>query len=92
VARGLYGRASGRRVLAIGLGDGPNDVSMFREVDVPVLVGSHSVPGIARLLRGVTVARLTERRGPEGWADAIADIVGELHTAPFPPARLGVQA
>lgn len=78
VARALYARASGRRVLAIGLGDGLNDVSMFREVDVPVLVGSHSLPGVARLLRGLSVARLTERRGPEGWADAIHEFLGEL--------------
>ena len=78
VARALYARATGRRVLAIGLGDGLNDVSMFREVDVPVLVGSHGLPGVARLLRGVSVARMTERRGPEGWADAIPEIVGEL--------------
>jgi len=92
VARGLYERASGRRVLAIGLGDGLNDVSMFREVDVPVLVGSHSLPGVARLLRGISVARMTERRGPEGWADAIADIVGELDTTPSRRARSGAEA
>jgi len=92
VARGLYTRASGRRVLAIGLGDGLNDVSMFREVDVPVLVGSHCLPGVAKLLRGISVARLTERRGPEGWSDAITDIVGELETAHRTVAGRGVEA
>ncbi len=92
VARALYARALGRRVLAIGLGDGLNDVSMFREVDVPVLVGSRSVPNVARLLRGISVARLTERRGPEGWADAIEDIVGELEGARRRDAWRGVEA
>jgi|WetSurMetagenome_2_1015567.scaffolds.fasta_scaffold65013_2 mannosyl-3-phosphoglycerate phosphatase len=92
VARELYARASGRPVLTVGLGDGLNDVSMFREVDVPVLVGSHSVPGVARLLRGISVARLTERRGPEGWADAIADIVGELEARPSHAERRGAEA
>ena len=91
VARALYARAAGRRVLAIGLGDGLNDVSMFHEVDIPVLVGSHSMPGVARLLRGLSVARLTERRGPEGWADAINDIVGELDS-PARPSWSGVEA
>jgi mannosyl-3-phosphoglycerate phosphatase len=92
VARELYARASGRRVMAIGLGDGLNDVSMFREVDIPVLVGSRSMPGIARLLSGISVARLTERRGPEGWADAITDIVGELGTEPARTAWRSMEA
>jgi mannosyl-3-phosphoglycerate phosphatase len=92
VARGLYARATGRRVLAIGLGDGLNDVSMFREVDVPVLVGSRSMPGVARLLRGISVARLTERRGPEGWADAITGLVAEMDGSPRALARGGVEA
>jgi mannosyl-3-phosphoglycerate phosphatase len=78
VARALYARATGRRVLAIGLGDGPNDLSMFREVDLPVLVGARSTPNLARLLRGNPVARLIERRGPEGWADAIHGVVRDL--------------
>jgi mannosyl-3-phosphoglycerate phosphatase len=92
VARALYARAAGRRVLAIGLGDAVNDVSMFREVDIPVLVGSRSLPGLARLLRGLSVARMTERRGPEGWADAVRDIVGGLDRTAPGAARLGAPA
>ena len=91
VARALYARAAGRPVLAIGLGDGLNDISMFREVDVPVLVGARSIPNVARLLRGIPVARLTERRGPEGWADAIHDFVGELESGRALAGR-GVEA
>ncbi len=30
--------------------------------------------------RGIPIARLTERRGPEGWADAIHDFVWELES------------
>jgi mannosyl-3-phosphoglycerate phosphatase len=92
VARTLYARAYGRPVLGIGLGDGPNDVSMFREVDWPVLVGSRSSPGVARLIRGLPAARLTPRCGPEGWADAIREIVGELDDVTGGAAGRGAEA
>jgi mannosyl-3-phosphoglycerate phosphatase len=81
VARELYARATGCPVLGIGLGDGMNDVSMFREVDIPVLVGSRSAPAVAQLLGRIPAARMTARRGPEGWAEAICAIVGEFKQA-----------
>ncbi|MEE9614174.1 MAG: HAD-IIB family hydrolase [Thermodesulfobacteriota bacterium] len=69
---GLYGK-----VVAIGLGDGWNDMEMLREVERPVLVrredGTHEEPPreIPGLLRADGV-------GPAGWNSAVIDILEEI--------------
>lgn len=70
----LYKRKYGA-VISVGLGDSPNDVPMLDAVDIPVLVclpnGEHH-PEVrlnnprALLCRGV---------GPEGWNEAVLDIL-----------------
>ena len=63
--RALCRTASGPVVMA-GLGDGLNDVSMLREVDLPVIVRSDMNGATGRLLRKVPTARVTERERPGG--------------------------
>lgn len=67
----------GRRnnFLTVGLGDAPNDYSMLRVVDIPVLLpgpdGSYAdmeVPGLRR----------APFPGSRGWGITVADILGEL--------------
>lgn len=67
----------GRRnnILTVGLGDAPNDYSMLRVVDIPVLLpgpdGSYAdmeVPGLRR----------APFPGSRGWGIIVADILGEL--------------
>jgi len=56
----------------IGLGDGPNDAAFLNVVDVPVLIRS---PRSAELQAAVPGGRLTDRRGPAGWNDAVLSLV-----------------
>ena len=78
--KSLYARAWGQ-VLAVGLGDSPSDLSLLREVDIPVIVRNPAAGASARLLRKVPGARLTKQPGPRGWNEAILDVVGR-HVPP----------
>jgi len=74
--RRLFDR-DGTKVRAIGLGDGPNDEPMLRQVDVPVLVlrrdGRHAeIPD----LPGLVIAPYA---GPDGWREAVLEL---LRSAP----------
>ncbi len=69
----LYQRGLGE-VTTIGLGDGPNDASFLNHVDCPVVICSPAWQGLKDLVpRGV----VTCRPGPEGWSQAILEMVPE---------------
>ena len=68
--KALYQKA-GHRVLAIGLGDGLNDLPMLREVDLPIIVPNPAAGGTARLLRKIPTAQLAPAAGPLGWNLAV---------------------
>jgi hypothetical protein len=55
-----------------------NDLSLFREVDIPVLLGAAATPALSRLVHRISAARLTDRRGPTAWAEAVHAIVSQL--------------
>ncbi|WP_404375167.1 HAD-IIB family hydrolase [Vreelandella aquamarina] len=59
----------GRQPLSLGLGDGPNDISMLEAVDQAVVIkGCHGLtvsPHNAALYR-------TKETGPTGWAEGVA--------------------
>lgn len=62
-------------VYSVGLGDSPNDFSMLKEVDQPVLISSgQRFPGLEKEIPGLMI---TQRPGPEGWNSAILDILSE---------------
>ena len=62
-------------VFSIGLGDSPNDFPMLKEVDRPVLVYSgRRFPEIEEQIPGL---QITQRPGPDGWNDAVLDILSE---------------
>ena len=69
---GFFTRAFGP-VVSYALGDGENDVSMLREVDVPFLVQSSR--GCWTEVDLKTVRRIPSV-GPDGFAKGVADIVG----------------
>lgn len=69
----LY-RQAFREVTTIGLGDGLNDVTFLSHVDYPVLIRS----AVWQRLRSmVPHGRVTHRPGPEGWNQAILEMVPE---------------
>lgn len=71
----LYAMAHGE-LRTIGLGDGANDVSLLRAVDVPVIVLNDAIEMAGRLLRKVPTARVTDVAGPKGWAQAVSRALG----------------
>ena len=75
VLRARYG-TDGTPVL-VGLGDAPNDISLLRAVDIPVIVRREDSAASSRLLRKVPTARLTERLGPAGWAEAVSEVLDQ---------------
>ena len=74
VLRDLYTRWVGPVVL-VGLGDGMNDMSLLRTVDLPFIVRSDMNGSTGRLLRKVPTARVTEASGPAGWAEAVGEVL-----------------
>jgi mannosyl-3-phosphoglycerate phosphatase len=68
----LYKKSYGK-TYTIALGDSPNDFSMLKRVDQPVLIKSQKLfPDILKKIPGLMI---TEKPGPAGWNDAILKIV-----------------
>jgi mannosyl-3-phosphoglycerate phosphatase len=68
-------RDSHHQVFTIALGNSPNDVSMLKQVDCPVLIrSSPPFPGIGELIPAL---RVTPEVGPKGWNSVVLDILGE---------------
>jgi mannosyl-3-phosphoglycerate phosphatase family protein len=70
-----FRRCAGNHVTTIGLGDGLNDIPLLLAVDVPVVVRSADA---AEVLERVPTALVATHRGPEGWRDAVLEIVSDL--------------
>jgi mannosyl-3-phosphoglycerate phosphatase len=68
---GFY-RQLDSRLITIGLGDGPNDVSFLLKVDVPILMRT---PQAQQLRTKVPHARITHHPGPRGWNQAVLDAI-----------------
>ena len=64
---GLYDQTHGR-METIGLGDGPNDLSFLRTVDVPIVIPSASSSDLMQLLPKAILAGFP---GPLGWNEAV---------------------
>lgn len=73
--KSLYERAWGK-LFAVGLGDSLNDLSLLREMDLPVIVQNASLGAASRLLEKVPTARVTQAAGPRGWNEAVLEILG----------------
>ncbi len=59
-------------VRSLGLGDGLNDAAFLNVVDEPVLIRSRFAE---ELQRAVPRGRLTRRPGPEGWNEAVLEVI-----------------
>jgi mannosyl-3-phosphoglycerate phosphatase len=57
----------------VALGDSPNDFSMLRKVDFPVLLGD---PGrFPEVKEELPRLRLVEKAGPRGWNEAVLELL-----------------
>ncbi len=72
----MYQRAFGE-VTTIGIGDSPNDAPMLGKVALPIIVKRPSGAHHRVLVAQFSQARLTEGIGPQGWADAVLQLLNE---------------
>lgn len=65
--------------ISIALGDAPNDIQMLEHADYGVIVANPAGSAMPRL-SGEEMGRIrrTIRTGPEGWSDAVLEILDEI--------------
>ena len=62
-------------VMTIALGDSPNDFSMLKRVNHPVLIrSSRQFPGVQEMIPGL---QITKEKGPKGWNTAVLDLLNK---------------
>lgn len=65
-----YQRQDGQQRLSIGLGDGPNDVSMLEAVDFAVVIRGYSKTAVT-LPGKLSNVYHSQAFGPEGWSEGL---------------------
>lgn len=75
-------------IITVGLGDGANDLDFLRYVDVPVIIRSQTS---GKLKTALPRARVTDLPGPEGWNQAVLEILDQYarEAEMAPPDKLG---
>jgi mannosyl-3-phosphoglycerate phosphatase len=64
-----------REVLTIALGDSPNDFSMLKRADHPILVRSaRPFPELEEMIPGL---KITKEMGPKGWNSVVLELLAE---------------
>ncbi len=72
----MFFRAYGP-ITTVAIGDSPNDEPMFNNVELPIIVKRPSGMHDPNLTAQFSGARLTERIGPQGWRDAVMQLLSE---------------
>src|SRR5471030_328072 len=65
-----YQQRRGKAGITLGLGDGPNDISLLEAVDFAVVILGHHVQEMP-LNKDETQVYRTTRHGPEGWREGL---------------------
>jgi len=60
-------------IITVALGDSPNDFSMLKRVEHPILI--HSARTGPSSIDGIPNLRRTQKTGPSGWNEAVLDIL-----------------
>jgi mannosyl-3-phosphoglycerate phosphatase len=64
-------------ITTVGIGDSPNDEPLLSNVELPIIVKRPSGLHDPKLTAQFSGARLTERIGPQGWRDAVMELLSE---------------
>lgn len=65
-------RSVNSSVTTVGFGDGRNDISLFKAVDLPVVIPS---PDTAAIVEQIPHTLVATQKGPQGWGAAVMEIV-----------------
>jgi len=74
VLMGLF-EAAGRRLVSIGLGDAPNDLSLLTAVQQPIVIPGPDGTADPALAESLPGAQLAPRPGPAGWNAAVLAVL-----------------
>jgi mannosyl-3-phosphoglycerate phosphatase len=75
ILKSIYKRSYPKTVfVTIGIGDGPNDISMLKEVEIPIFVRKKTGAYETHNLKNIYY---TQGVGPKGFAEAIFRIIGK---------------
>jgi mannosyl-3-phosphoglycerate phosphatase len=72
----MFSRADGP-ITTIGIGDSPSDAPMLSSVLMPIIIKRPSGIHDSKLRAQFSRARLSERIGPQGWADEVMRLLKE---------------
>jgi mannosyl-3-phosphoglycerate phosphatase len=72
----MFFRAFGP-ITTVGIGDSPNDEPMLSNVELPIIIKRRSGLHDPNLTARLSGARLTERIGPQGWREAVMQLLSE---------------
>jgi mannosyl-3-phosphoglycerate phosphatase len=64
-------------ITTVSIGDSPNDEPMLNSVELPIIVKRSSGLHDPNLTARLSGARLTERIGPQGWREAVMQLLSE---------------
>ncbi|MBW1801079.1 MAG: HAD-IIB family hydrolase [Deltaproteobacteria bacterium] len=68
-------------IYSVALGDSPNDWSMLKRVDLPILIrSSRDFSDIRETIPKLTVSR---KKGPQGWNEAVLEVLEMKHQGAF---------
>jgi len=76
----LY-RRSNPSIVSAGLGNSPNDVPFLLQVNYPILIRNPDGSWDSTVLQNVSRLRRTFKIGPEGWTEAVDELLNELGIA-----------
>jgi mannosyl-3-phosphoglycerate phosphatase family protein len=71
----MYEKEWKQKTISIGMGDSLNDLPMLLEIDLPVVVRLHTGGYEEGLVRRLKEPFLTRGIGPEGWNEAVLQIL-----------------
>jgi len=71
----MYSKEWGKKVISIGIGDSLNDLPLLSSVNMPVVVKLHTGKYEQRVIGQLKEPLLTKGIGPEGWNEAVIQIL-----------------
>jgi mannosyl-3-phosphoglycerate phosphatase family protein len=74
----MYEKEWKKKTISIGIGDSLNDLPLLLEVDLPVLVKLNTGGYEERVVRRLKGPLLTRGIGPEGWNEAVLQILRKM--------------
>lgn len=82
--KNIYQQYSERECRLIASGDGPNDLDMLKLADIAILVRSpaHPPPHPSAQLAHHKDLIISRETGPQGWAEAVQEILARPHQYP----------